>query len=212
DLEGFDYARLESDAPWRKRLAWLKRTQGKAFSPQPYAHLAHVYARAGRREDGRRILLAQHDLRTRQGAPGPIAWVFSSLYGLIAGYGLAPVRVLRALVLFVALGVAGVLTMNAQGALVTPEGRACNGAVEPALYALDVALPFIDLGQESRCAPGRAARADLPAGMALGESDWRLFEGVALWRWAHALYALLGAILAALAVLTFSGALKPKES
>lgn len=212
DLEGFDYARLESDAPWRKRLAWLKRTQAKAFSPQPYTHLAHVYARAGRREDGRRILLAQHDLRTRQGAPGPIAWVFSSLYGLIAGYGLAPVRVLRALVLFVALGVAGVLSMNAQGALVTPEGRACNGAVEPALYALDVALPFIDLGQESRCAPGRAARADLPTGMALGESDWRLFEGVALWRWAHALYALLGAILAALAVLTFSGALKPKES
>jgi hypothetical protein len=101
--------------------------------------------------------------------------------------------------------------MNAQGALVTPQGRACNGAVEPALYAIDVALPVIDLGQESRCAPGRTARAELPQGVALGETDWRLFEGVAMWRWAHALYAMLGAILAALAVITFSGVLKPKD-
>jgi hypothetical protein len=32
-----------------------------------------------------------------------------------------------------------------------------------------------------------------------------------MWRWAHALYALLGAILSALAVITFSGIMKPKE-
>jgi hypothetical protein len=102
--------------------------------------------------------------------------------------------------------------MNAQGALVTPQGRACNGAIEPALYAVDVALPVIDLGHESRCAPGRTARADLPQGMEVSPtSDWRLFEGVALWRWAHALYALLGAILTALAVITFSGVMKPKD-
>jgi len=125
---------------------------------------------------------------------------------------LAPIRVVRALALFLAIGVAGVLAMNAQGALVTPQGRACNGAIEPTLYAVDVALPVIDLGQESRCAPGRTARAELPQGMAVSEtSDWRLFEGVALWRWAHALYAMLGAILTALAVVTFSGIMKPKD-
>ncbi|HRP12475.1 MAG TPA: hypothetical protein PLK37_15730, partial [Terricaulis sp.] len=112
-----------------------------------------------------------------------------------------------------ALGVFGVLAMNAQGALVTPEGRQCNGAIEPALYAIDVALPLIDLGQQSACAPGRTARADLSPGMEVSaQSDWRLFEGLALWRWAHALYAILGAILAALAVLTFSGVMKPKDS
>jgi hypothetical protein len=171
-----------------------------------------VYARAGRREDARRILLAQHDLRTLSASAGPLTWALSSLFGLIAGYGLAPIRVARALALFLALGVTGVLVMNAQGALVTPQGRACNGAVEPALYAVDVALPVIDLGQESRCAPGRTARADLPQGMEVSPtSDWRLFEGVALWRWAHALYALLGAILTALAVITFSGVMKPKD-
>jgi hypothetical protein len=213
-LEGFAYGRIDSpDERWRQRLAWLKRSRrdGERFSPQPFTHAAHVYARAGRREDARRILLAQHDMRTLAASAGPITWALSSLFGLIAGYGLAPIRVVRALVLFLALGVAGVLTMNAQGALVTPEGRACNGAVEPALYAIDVALPVIDLGQESRCAPGRTARAELSQGVAIGESDWRVFEGVAVWRWAHALYAMLGAILAALAVITFSGVMKPRD-
>src|SRR5690606_8737520 len=60
-LEGFDYGRIDSaQEQWRQRLRWLARSRGR-FSPQPYTHAAHVYARAGRREDARRILLAQHD-------------------------------------------------------------------------------------------------------------------------------------------------------
>ncbi|MBY0564781.1 MAG: hypothetical protein K2P58_11405 [Hyphomonadaceae bacterium] len=214
-LDGFAYERIDSSNDgWRRRLKWLRRSQraSKPFSPQPFAHAARVYARMGRREDARRISLAQHDAQAFAAAgTSPISWPLSSLFGLVAGYGLAPIRVVRALVVFLALGVAGVFAMNEQGALVTPQGAACNGAVEPALYALDVALPVIDLGQESRCGPGRTARADLGQGVALGETDWRLFEGAALWKWAHALYAMLGAILTALAVITFSGALKPRD-
>ncbi len=212
DLEGFAYGRIESrDERWSHRLAWLKRGRGNRFSPQPFGQAALAYTRAGRREDARRILLAQHDLRTLSGAGGPLTWLLSSLFGIIAGYGLAPIRIVRALVLFLAVGVAGVLAMNTQGALVTPQGQACNGAIEPTLYAIDVALPVIDLGQESRCGPGRTARAELPQGSAIGDSDWRLFEGAAMWKWAHALYAIFGAILTALAVITFSGVLKPRD-
>jgi uncharacterized protein YjbI with pentapeptide repeats len=214
-LDGFNYARIDSEGErWRQRLNWLKRSRrdGEKFSPQPFTHAAHTYARMGRREDARHVLLAQHDLRTLTGSAGPFTWALSSLFGLIAGYGLAPIRIVRALVLFLALGVAGVLAMNAQGALVTAQGRACNGAVEPTLYAIDVALPVIDLGQETRCGPGRTARAELSQGMAVSEtSDWRLFEGVAMWRWAHALYAIIGAILTALAIVTFSGIMKPRD-
>lgn len=214
-LDGFAYGRIDSDGEkWRARLGWLKRSRrdGEKFSPQPFTHAASTYARMGRREDARRVQLAQHDLHTLAGSAGPFTWALSSLFGVIAGYGLAPIRIVRALALFLALGVFGVLAMNAQGALVTPQGRACNGAVEPTLYALDVALPVVDLGQESRCAPGRTARAELTPGVAVSEtSDWRWFEGVALWRWAHALYAMLGAILTALAVVTFSGIMKPKD-
>lgn len=214
-LEGFAYGRIDADAEkWRSRLGWLKRSRrdGEKFSPQPFTHAASTYARMGRREDARRVQLAQHDLHTLAGSAGPFTWALSSLFGVIAGYGLAPIRIVRALVLFLVIGVAGVLAMNAQGALVNTRGAACNGAVEPTLYALDVALPIVDLGQESQCAPGRTARAELSPGVAVSEtSDWRWFEGVALWRWAHALYALLGAILTGLAVVTFSGIMKPKD-
>lgn len=214
DLEGFTYGRIEShDERWSHRLSWLKRKRGdgKRFSPQPFSQAAAAYTRTGRREDARRILLAQNDLQTLANITSPVTWLLSSLFGIVAGYGLAPLRIVRALALFLALGVAGVLAMNAQGALVTPQGRACNGAIEPALYAIDVALPVIDLGQEGRCGPGRTARAELSEGTAIGDSDWRLFEGAALWKWAHALYAIFGAILTALAVITFSGVLKPKD-
>jgi uncharacterized protein YjbI with pentapeptide repeats len=213
DLEGLTYSRLDGrDERAAPRLSWLKRARihGGRYAPQPYAEVARVYARAGRREDARRVSLAQHDLQTHYVASGPITWAMSAAFGLVAGYGFAPLRVIRALVLFLALGVAGVLTMNAQGALVRPDGSACSGAIEPALYAMDVALPVIDLGQERLCAPGRTARADLPAGVELDGTDWRLFEGAALWKWAHALYTILGAILSALAVLTFSGMMKPR--
>jgi hypothetical protein len=214
-LDGFNYGRIDSQGEkWRQRLNWLKRSRrdGEKFSPQPFTHAANTYARMGRREDARRIQLAQHDQHTLAGSAGPFTWALSSLFGVTAGYGLAPIRVVRALALFLALGVIGVLAMNEQGALVTPQGRACNGAVEPTLYALDVALPVIDLGQEGRCAPGRTARAELSQGIGVSETnDWRLFEGVAMWRWAHALYAMLGAILTGLAIVTFSGIMKPKD-
>jgi hypothetical protein len=214
ELDGFSYGRIDShNERWRARLAWLKRSRRgvERFSPQPYAQTASVYARAGRQEDARRIQLACRDLQTRAGGAGPLTRTLSSLFGLVAGYGLAPIRIVRALALFLVIGVVGVFIANEQGALVTPAGAQCNATIEPTLYAVDVALPVIDLGQETRCAPGRTARADLPSGGALADSEWRAFEGVALWRWAHGLYALLGSVLTALAVLTFSGVMKPRD-
>ncbi|MGE0829483.1 MAG: hypothetical protein AB7O04_09045, partial [Hyphomonadaceae bacterium] len=192
----------------RTRARWLKERAADKSS-QPYSALAAVYARAGQREDMRRILLAEHDARTRAAPWGPTR-LLSSLFGLAAGYGFAPVRAARALLLYFALGVSGVYFMESRGALVDEGGRACGAQIEPALYALDAALPVIDLGQESVCRPGRAPGAQLMSGEPLPGTPWRLFEEVALWRWAHAAYALIGAILTALAIITFSGALKPK--
>src|SRR6185295_7735264 len=110
DLEGFAYGRIENAGErWRDRLHWLKRsrTESGRFSPQPFARTAEVYARAGRRDEARRILLAQQDLQTLHRPAGPLTWALSSLFGLIAGYGLAPIRIVRALALFMAIGIAG---------------------------------------------------------------------------------------------------------
>lgn len=214
NLEGFRYGRLEGEsgaARWRTRLAWLKRARGEGFSPQPFAQLTGVYLQSGRRDDARRVALEQHDLQTRTAASGPLTWALSSLFGLIAGYGLAPIRAARALALYLAIGVAGVFIMDWQGALVREDGAACRAAIEPTLYAMDVALPVLDLGQTTACEPGRTPRSILTPGIELPDTDWRLFEGVALWRWAQALYAVFGAILTALAILTFSGVMKPRD-
>lgn len=208
-LDGFDYARLEcsaEDMRWSARTRWL-RERSLRRSPQPYATLARVYAAAGRQDDMRRALRAQHDALAR-GAPASPTRIFSALFGLLSGYGLSPTRAAAALSAFLLLGMAGVFAMDWRGVLIAADGAPCAGAVEPVLYAIDVALPVIYLGQETACAPGRAPEAALFAGIPIG-GGWRLFEEVALWRWGLALYAIFGAILTALAILTFSGVMKP---
>ncbi len=210
-LDGFSYERIEcspDDLKWAARTRWL-RTRAHQRSPQPYAALARVYAAMGRQDDMRRALRAQHEAQARAGAGLTPTGAFSWLFGFLSGYGLSPTRAAATLSAFLLIGMVGVFAMDQRGALVTPQGRACAGAVEPILYAIDVALPVIDLGQESACAPGHAQGADLFAGIALPRQHWRIGEEVALWRWGQALYAILGAVLTALAILTFSGVMKP---
>jgi hypothetical protein len=59
--------------------------------------------------------------------------------------------------------------------------------IQPWIFALDVFLPLVDLHQESQC----AIPADRPG-----------------WRWAKALYALLGWIISSLTILTVTGVLR----
>ncbi|MGE3143051.1 MAG: hypothetical protein AB7L65_06990, partial [Hyphomonadaceae bacterium] len=177
-LEGFAYARLDcapGDFRWSARTRWLRERAARR-SPQPYAALARVYAEAGRNEDMRRALRAQHDLTTRATPLLSPTRFFSALFGFFSGYGLSPTRAAAALSAFLLIGMAGVFVMDWRGVLVTPEGAPCAGAVEPVLYAIDVALPVIDLGQQSACAPGHATGAALFAGLPLPRQNWRLFE------------------------------------
>lgn len=211
DVEGFTFDRLDgAETGWRQRLKWLKE-RAATSSPQPYAALARIYARTGRPDDMRRALRAQAVTRN-DARPYGISKFLSGAFDLFAGYGFSTKRIAISLLIYLFIGVAGVLAMDQQRALITADGRACNGAIEPALYAIDVALPILDLGQADVCAPGRAPGSALFAGVELSrDTDWRLFEGVALFRWALALYAVLGAVLTALAVITFSGVMKPKS-
>lgn len=212
-LDGFSYERLEcspEDFRWSARTRWL-RDRALKISPQPYAALARVYAQAGRQEDMRRALRAQHDSLVRSTHPLSPTRLFSALFGFLCGYGLSPTRAAAALSAFLLIGIAGVFAMDMRGVLVTPAGAPCRGAVEPVLYAFDVALPIIDLGQENACAPGRAPGSALFSGIEIPGQRWRIGEELAVWRWALALYSILGAVLTALAVLTFSGVMKPNK-
>ncbi len=210
-LDGFAYERLDctpDDLRWAARVRWLKERIVNR-SPQPYAALARVYAAAGRQDDMRRALRAQHDALSRSTPAFSPTWVFSSLFGFFSGYGLSPTRAAAALSAFLLIGMVGVFAMDLRGALVTSDGARCGGAIEPVLYAIDIALPVIDLGQESACQAGAAPGAALFEGFRLPGQHWFFLEEVALWRWGLALYAIFGAVLTALAILTFSGVMKP---
>lgn len=71
------------------------------------------------------------------------------------------------------------------------EEVSCGDQVEPSLYALDVMLPLLDLHQESKCA---ISSAD-----GLEPFLWRLFR---------ALYAIVGAYMTSMLILTLSGVLR----
>jgi hypothetical protein len=62
----------------------------------------------------------------------------------------------------------------------------CGEQIEPALYAADVFIPLIDLRQEQRCTI--SSRPDA----------WG-------WRWAKALYALIGWLIVSLSIFTIGG-------
>lgn len=83
-----------------------------------------------------------------------------------------------------------VATKVAQADNLAEEVR-CGDQVEPSLYALDIMLPLVDLHQESKCV---ISSAD-----GWGPLTWRLFR---------AAYALIGAYMTSMLILTLSGVLR----
>lgn len=83
-----------------------------------------------------------------------------------------------------------VATKVAQADNLAEEVR-CGDQVEPSLYALDIMLPLVDLHQESKCV---ISSAD-----GWGPLAWRLFR---------AAYALVGAYMTSMLILTLSGVLR----
>ena len=235
-LDGFFYGRLERDHQgrpgrkssdrWQQRRRWLrKRFEAfEGYHPQPYAHLARVYSEAGWIDDMRRVQRRRLTLHLRHEEHW---WAkpLVALHWLVAGYGYAPHRAAITLFVFLLAGWIGVQFANQRHALIydveyTDAGsqganvaeRWCGAEISEPLYALDVAIPLIDLRQESKCEPGAPAGVQLYEGVPIPGTGLALFEEIAVWRWAKALYALLGALLTAIAVITFTGVLRSSNN
>lgn len=82
-----------------------------------------------------------------------------------------------------------------RGRAVYAQASPCNLNVSSPLYAVDVFIPLIDLDQERRC----TVRDALP-----GADHDRYFW----WRFAKAMYELLGWVVTSLVILTFTGVLR----
>jgi hypothetical protein len=128
-----------------QRLAWLDRDPD-GYAPQPYEQLAAFYRSTGRDSEARRVLLEKH--RRRRDTlrwPGRLAGYL--LDGLI-GYGY---RNWLAGIWLAAFWLLGTLAFTLHPPV--PRSPAEGTAANPGLFALDLILPIINLGQEGTWRP-----------------------------------------------------------
>jgi hypothetical protein len=132
-----------------RRLAWLRRDPD-GYLPQPYEQLAAVYRRTGHDWEARRVLLDKHR-RRRDTLPWPGRLTGYLLDGLV-GYGY---RTWLAGIWLTAFWLLGALVFTLQPPVARSPGPP---SANPALYALDLILPIINLGQEDTWRPTGATQ------------------------------------------------------
>jgi hypothetical protein len=141
-LNGLRYAAIRHQTgrpPVRERLDWIDR-EPYGYRPQPYEQLASWYRSVGHDDDARRVLLAKQR-RRRETLPAA-AKLWGYVQDLTVAYGYRPGRaaVWMAL-LWAASSVA--FTHADHPPIKSGEHPPWN----PALFALDLLLPVIELGQ-----------------------------------------------------------------
>jgi hypothetical protein len=164
-LEGLTYNTLEATdkISAKERLDWLERTfpQGgrtstreqlrslwrdsTQYAPQPYEQLAAMYRRVGRPEDARKVLIAKQ--RRRRRAINPLAKVWNSLLEWTVGYGYQTWK--AGIWLLVLVGLGWWIFDRAHPAHLAaakPPGQ--RPWFHAGVYALDLLLPFADLGYQ----------------------------------------------------------------
>jgi hypothetical protein len=162
-LDGFSYGDLEPYAGARGksgRLAWLAHGE-TTYRAQPYERLAAYYRRLGHDEEARRVLVAKQ--RRRRAGLGLFGKIIGYALDGIVGYGYRPVRAFSWLVVLVTVGSA-YFTIN-RPALLDPLQ---HPHYQPILYAADLVIPIVNLGQADTWAPAGAAQWVAAALVALG--------------------------------------------
>jgi hypothetical protein len=126
--------------PVRQRLELLRRSPD-GYAPQPYEQLAATYRQAGQDQEARRVLLERQ--RRRRATLPPLARVPGYLLDGLVGYGYRTWLASCWLALFWLLGTVAFIADPP-----TPHNPATAPDRNPALQALDLLLPVIDLGHD----------------------------------------------------------------
>jgi len=201
----------------RQRLAWVQRQQSATgeFHPQPYRHLAKVLRAQGHYQAAREVAIVEQWVTP---ASNRFTRAVRSVWGLCFGFGLSPTRATTTILLLLAIGTAGVwwawkksevlvinysyaMTEVADGpAFLRPDNPlaaagapACGPSdIQPLFYAMDMMVPVMALHQLDKC------WVDARPGTAVWQAFWSVFS-------------FIGKLASSLALLTYSGVLKPKE-
>ncbi|WP_420907414.1 oxidoreductase [Streptomyces scabichelini] len=165
-MGGFQYENLvpRGAFPLARRLEWVAAATPE-YSPEPYERLASVLRNSGEDEDAREVLLAKQRHRREFLPPAAKLWGYAQDWTVAYGY-----RPGRAAVWMAVLWAATSLAFRHADhpPIKTGEHPPWNAS----LFALDLLLPVIDLGQVGY---------------------WQLRGG---WQWLAAVVILLGWILA----------------
>lgn len=147
-----------------RRLAWVAAATAE-YTPEPYERLAAVLRDSGEDEDAREVLLAKQRRRRETLPFAGKLWGYAQDWTV--AYSYRPGRV--AVWMAVLWAAASIAFSHASHPPVDKDG---HPAWNPSLFALDLLLPVIDLGQVGQ---------------------WQLSGG---WQWASAVVILLGWVLA----------------
>lgn len=155
-LRGFAYDALKDNAASvRDRLAWLGRNEG-GYIPEIYEQLAGAYRRAGRLEDARQVAIAKQ--RQRSYELNGLARAWNWLLYVTVGYGY---RTWLAGIWLAGLVAAGTVVFATAYPVHMHKSAAVVPAFNPFVYALDMVLPIVDLGeQKAWVAQGAALTAE----------------------------------------------------
>lgn len=145
-LDGFTYQALEPPLPAAERLSWLGRDP-RGHQPQPYEQLAAVYAAHGQPGQAREVQYARE--RIRYQGRGTVLRTLGLLQDVTVGYGYRPRRALSWLAVLLVTG-SIVFSTAPPPAMSNGEAPHFNGIV----YAIDLMLPVVDLGQKYEFRPG----------------------------------------------------------
>lgn len=142
DLGGFSYESLSSRGPFplKRRIAWLADA-AREYTPEPYEKLAQALRDGGEDAEAREVLLAKQRRRRETLPVAGVVW--GHLQDVTVGYGYRPGR---ATLWMAALWAFGALYFGLHGRP-TPLDQQAWPQWNPALFALDLLLPVIDLGQ-----------------------------------------------------------------
>ena len=219
DIDSASYDRIRhvgGDQLTEKRIAWLRRQfpDGKpdaaSFRPQPYEQLSRVLRQHGLAREANAVAVEKIRMRLAARVDSPWARILPNLLMLISKHGYSTSRAAWSFLVFVLLGTAMYATALfvfqqpfvpienppepvtyrlafGLAELATTEG--CPG-LDVFHYALDAALPVIDVGQDLRC-------RFTPE----GPGQW-------IWLLLHSIYVIAGAALSAVVVLTLTGVLR----
>ncbi|HET9383215.1 MAG TPA: oxidoreductase [Streptomyces sp.] len=165
-MGGFSYENLvpRSPFPLAERLKWVAAATAE-YNPEPYELLAAVLRAGGEDEDAREVLLAKQRRRRESLPLAAKLWGYAQDWTVAYGY-----RPGRAAVWMAVLWAAGSFAFA--HADHPPLKRGEHPDWDPALFALDLLLPVIELGQVG---------------------FWQLDRG---WQWLAAAMILLGWVLA----------------